>query len=124
LRDFFTDLQALKLSISQPLIIFFGGTLLGILLSAAQLLPTVELSGLGLRSGGLSYGEATSFSLKPLHLPWTLLPSYGLFELGVVFATPAYTEYVAYVGLIGLISLISPISKLQASGHPRWRQQC
>jgi hypothetical protein len=83
-----------------------GGVALGALLSAAQLLPTVELSQLGLRSGGLTYGEATSFSLKPLHLLWTLLPSYGLLDLGVVFDTPGYSEYVAYVGSLGLLLAI------------------
>jgi hypothetical protein len=86
-----------------PLLILIVGTLLGVLLSAAQLWPTLELSALGLRSGGLSYAEATSFSLKPLDLLWTLLPSYGLISLEAVFATPAYTEFVAYVGLIGLV---------------------
>lgn len=82
--------------------VYAGGVLLGAALSAPQLLPTLELSDLGLRSGGLSYGEASSFSLKPLHLPWTLLPSYGLADLSVVFETLGYTEFVAYVGLIGL----------------------
>ena len=72
------------------------------LLAAAQLLPTLELSDLGLRSGGLSYGEASSFSLRPLLLPWTLLPSYGLADLGIVFETLGYTEFVAYVGLVAL----------------------
>ena len=52
--------------------------------------------------GGLGYGEASSFSLKPLQLLWTLLPTYGLADLKVVFGTRGYTEYVAYVGLIGL----------------------
>ncbi len=84
-------------------VIYFGGVLLGLLLAAPQLLPTLELSGLGLRSGGLSYGEASSFSLKPLHLLWTLLPSYGLADLSVVFDTLGYTEFVAYVGVIGLV---------------------
>ncbi|MBP7960589.1 MAG: YfhO family protein [Caldilineaceae bacterium] len=86
--------------------IYLLGTALGLLLSAAQLLPTLELSGLGLRSGGLTYAEASSFSLKPLYLLWTLLPSYGLRDLSVVFDTLGYTEFVAYVGLIGLILAI------------------
>lgn len=86
-----------------PIGVVVLGALLGALLAAAQLLPTIELSGLGLRSGGLSYQEVTSFSLKPLQLLWTLLPSYGLADLGVVFDTLGYTEYVAYVGLVGLV---------------------
>lgn len=86
-----------------PILIVVTGSVLGALLSAAQLAPTLELNRLGLRSGGLSYAEATSFSLKPLQLPWTLLPSYGLVALESVFATPAYSEFVAYVGLAGLV---------------------
>lgn len=78
------------------------GVTLGLSASGAQLLPTLELSGLGLRSGGLSYAEASSFSLRPLKLLWTLLPSYGLVDLSVVFATMGYSEFVAYVGLAGL----------------------
>ncbi len=86
-----------------PRLLILGlGSGLGILLSAAQLLPTLELSNLGFRSGGLTYAVASSFSLKPLSLPFTLLPTYGLVNLGVVFGVEGYTEFVAYVGLIGL----------------------
>ena len=79
------------------------GVLLGVLIAAAQLLPTLELSQLGLRSSGLSYMDVTSFSLRPLLLHWTLLPSYGLRDLSVVFATLGYTEFVAHVGAAGLL---------------------
>ncbi len=99
-------------------IIYFTGVALGVLLSAAQLLPTLELSGLGLRSGGLSYGEASSFSLKPLHLAWTLLPSYGLRDLSVVFDTLGYTEFVAHLGLIGLI--LAAWGAWRGRGPGRW----
>ncbi|MGB5050571.1 MAG: hypothetical protein WBO46_16615, partial [Caldilineaceae bacterium] len=85
------------------LLIYGFGTLLALLLAAAQLLPSLELSGLGLRGSGLSYQEVTSFSLRPLLLPWTLLPSYGLRDLSVVFATLGYTEFVASVGTVGLL---------------------
>ncbi|MBP8293770.1 MAG: hypothetical protein KAX65_13425, partial [Caldilineaceae bacterium] len=85
------------------LLIYILGILIGALIAAPQLLPTLELNGLGLRSGGLSYLEATSFSLKPLQLLWTLLPSYGLADMSAVFDTPAYTEFVAYSGVIGLV---------------------
>ncbi len=74
----------------------------GALVAAPQLLPTVELSSRGLRQGGLTYAGASSFSLYPLALLWTLLPSYGLADLSVVFATLGYTEFVAYVGMLGL----------------------
>ena len=84
------------------LLVYALGAALGLLISGAQLLPALELSNLGLRSGGLNYGEVSSFSLRPLKLPWTMLPTYGLIDLGVVFGTLGYTEYVAYVGLAGL----------------------
>ena len=94
-----------------PLLIYSSGVLLALLLSAAQLLPTLELSQLGIRSSGLSYLDATSFSLKPWQLGWTLLPSYGLVSLQTVFDTPAYTEFVAYIGLTGLL----------LAGYGAWR---
>ena len=84
------------------LAIYGAGVALAMLLSAAQLLPTLELSSLGLRSGGLTYNEVSSFSLRPLRLPWTLLPTYGLLDLGPIFGV-GYTEFVAYVGIVGLL---------------------
>jgi hypothetical protein len=99
------------------LVVYAVGVLLGVLLSAPQLLPTLELSGLGLRTGGLSYLEATSFSLKPLQLPWTLLPTYGLLSMQAVFDTPAYTEFIAYVGLTGL--LLAAIGMWRGRGRAR-----
>ena len=102
--------------------IYVLGVVLGALLAAAQLLPTLELSQLGLRSGGLSYVDVTSFSLRPLLLHWTLLPSYGLRDLRVVFATLGYTEFVAYVGTVGLLlALVAVVSSLQpAAGRRPW----
>ena len=103
-------------------VIYILGVVLGALLAAAQLLPTLELSQLGLRSGGLSYVDVTSFSLRPLLLHWTLLPSYGLRDLRVVFSTLGYTEFVAYVGAVGLaLALVAVVSSLQpAAGRRLW----
>ena len=102
--------------------IYVLGVLLGVLLAAAQLLPTLELSQLGLRGGGLSYVDVTSFSLRPLLLHWTLLPSYGLRDLSVVFATPGYTEFVAHIGVLGLLlALIAVVrSHWSAVGNRPW----
>jgi len=110
------------LHLAASFLIYFLGVLLGVLLAAAQLLPTLELSQLGLRSGGLSYVDVTSFSLRPLLLHWTLLPSYGLRDLSVVFATLGYTEFVAYVGAVGLLlALVAVVSRLQpAAGRRPW----
>ncbi len=68
--------------------------ILGAALAAAQLLPTLELSRLSVRSGGLSYQEAASFSLKPGLIFKAFLPPL-LWE-------PPFSEYVAYIGLLGL----------------------
>ncbi|MFN2185943.1 MAG: hypothetical protein ACK2UU_18325, partial [Anaerolineae bacterium] len=68
--------------------------LMGLPMAAGQLLPTLELSGLSVRSGGLPYNEAASFSLKPGLVFKAFLPPL-LWE-------PPFSEYVAYVGLIGL----------------------
>jgi hypothetical protein len=67
---------------------------MGVLLAAGQLLPTQELSRLSVRSGGLPYEEAASFSLKPGLIFKAFLPPL-LWE-------PPFSEYVAYVGLLGL----------------------
>ncbi len=88
--------------VARRLAVYAVGVGVGALTAAPQLLPTLELSSRGLRQGGLSYAEASSFSLKPLQLLWSLLPSYGLADLSAVFATSGYTEFVAYVGLIGM----------------------
>jgi hypothetical protein len=78
--------------------------LIGLGLAAVQILPTLELSRLSIRSGGLSYREAVAFSLKPLPrlLRYTFLPPWGS-NLSAVYGGDFYTEFVAYVGLIPLL---------------------
>ncbi len=98
-----------------PLFVYALGVALGALLYAPQLLPTLELSGLGLRSGGLSFRDATSFSLPLPTLPWSLLPSYGLVSLEARFDTPAWSEFVAYIGLLGLA--LALLGAWQGRGH-------
>jgi hypothetical protein len=102
--------------VARRLAIYGVGVAVGGLTAAPQLLPTLELSSRGLRQGGLSYAEASSFSLKPLQLLWSLLPSYGLADLSAVFGTSGYTEYVTYVGLIG------PALAIWAARRGAWRR--
>jgi len=71
-------------------------------LSAAQLLPTLELTALGLRTGGLEYREAVSFSLRPQLLLQSFLPPFGG-GLAEAFGSEGYAEFVAYIGLAGLL---------------------
>lgn len=76
------------------LVVFGAVTLLGAALAAGQLVPTLELSRLSVRAGGLSYRDAIAFSLSPDLLIKALLPPLG-------WQLP-FSEYVAYVGLTGL----------------------
>ncbi len=69
--------------------------------AAVQLFPTLELSALSNRAGGLSYAEASSFSLRPQLLTYTLLPAFGE-DLAQVFGNEAFSEYMAYLGVLGL----------------------
>ncbi len=62
-------------------------------LAAAQVLPTLELSGQSLRGGGLPLREALSFSLDPRLLGRALLPGYS---------RVLFSEFVGYVGVTGL----------------------
>jgi len=112
-----STLRTSRLGLLPRLLIYGMGTVLGVLLSAAQLLPTLELSNLGLRGGGLTYSEVSSFSLPLLRLPFTLLPTYGLLDLGVVFGTAGYSEFVAYIGVIGLA--LAAVGAWQGRGTAR-----
>lgn len=64
-------------------------------LSAIQIIPTIEATRLGIRSGGLSLGEATASSLPPELLPLALLPGYS--------ENPPSTEFLGFVGVVGLV---------------------
>jgi hypothetical protein len=103
--------------VGKRLSVYIGGVLLGGLLAGGQLVPSLELNRLGLRTVGLTYVEVSSFSLRPLLLHWSLLPSYGLVDLSVIFGTLGYTEYVAYVGLIGLA--LAVLGAWKGWGHGR-----
>ena len=70
---------------------------LGAALAAAQLVPTLQLTGLSVRAGGLPFKERVSFSLSPVYLARALLPGY------VRPVEPENIEYVATVGVAGLL---------------------
>jgi len=78
---------------SSALLLVIGAVGAG--LAAVQLLPTLELSGLSIRGGGMSYQAATSFSLEPWNLPAALLPNY-------MPDAQLAGEFVGYVGLAAL----------------------
>ncbi len=82
----------LRRILQSVLILAFAGVLM-LPLIVPQLIPTMELTGISNRSGGLNPNEATAFSFHPLIIGRGLLPSYD----SIVFG-----EYVAYAGVIGL----------------------
>ena len=70
-----------------------GAGLGALLLSAPQLIPTLEMTGVSNRRGGLNVNQATAFSFSPFVTGRGLLPSYDSLIFG---------EYIAYPGVIGL----------------------
>lgn len=94
-----------------------AASVLAILVAAIQLLPTAQLSLLSIRSGGLSFREAVSFSLRPTNLHYSLLPPYGL-DLSQILGQ-AFGEWVAYVGISGLILALVGSSRALWQPQPR-----
>lgn len=62
--------------------------------TAAQVLPTLELSQQSIRGGGMPFHEAVSFSLPPTTLLYTVLSTYP---------SELFSEYVGYVGVAPLV---------------------
>jgi hypothetical protein len=83
--------------LAQRLGVWLGAAMLGALLGAAQLVPTLELARQSMRAGGLTWREAVSFSLSPAMLLPALLPN---------FRQAILSEYVAYVGVTGLALMV------------------
>jgi len=86
-------------------------------LAAAQLLPSIELMGLGWRTGGLPFRQAVSFSLRPRLLLQSLLPPFGG-GLAEAFGDEGYAEFTGYLALTTLLLAgVGMFATLQ-SRHP------
>ena len=81
----------------------------GVLLAAVQLLPTLELSRLSIRSDALSLAEAASFSLPPDEVLLGLLPTF--------VRLPSSTEFVAYIGVGGIV--LAALAVVARARQPR-----
>lgn len=91
--------QRSSIDLAMPLAALAVASAFSLALAAAQLLPTLELTALSNRSGGLTALEAVSFSLDPLLLGRTLLTDFTAGE-------PLFPEYVAYLGVSVLIMAV------------------
>jgi hypothetical protein len=78
---------------TRALLALAAGGLLALALALPQLLPTLEMTSVSNRRGGLNPNQATAFSFSPFVFGRGLLPS---------FDQTIFGEYVAYVGVIGL----------------------
>ena len=97
--------------LGRGLLIYLLIVIIGLALAAVQLLPTLELSQLSVRGGGLSYRQAASFSLKPRLLLLSLLPTFGGEEV--------FSEYVAYLGIAALaLALVGALFQRRNSARP------
>jgi hypothetical protein len=97
----FRDVPRLAKTLGRNLLIYVLSVGFGLALAAVQLLPSYELSRLSVRSGGLPYREAVSFSLRPHLILYSLLPTFRE-DLSQVFGGESFSEYVGYVGVLAL----------------------
>jgi hypothetical protein len=79
---------------------------LGAALAAIQLLPTAELTSWGIRGSGLSYQEATTFSLKGTMILNAILPP---FQNRAMVEEPGGTEFLGYVSVGGLVLALASL---------------
>lgn len=75
------------------LVIVLAAGGLALVLSLPQLLPTLDLTAISNRGGGLNPNQVTAFSFSPFVMGRGLLPNYD---------TPIFGEYIAYLGVIGI----------------------
>ncbi|MFN0071009.1 MAG: YfhO family protein [Chloroflexota bacterium] len=94
----------------QALLLVLAGVL-AMGLSMVQIIPTLEATRMGIRSGGMSLGEATASSLPPELLPLALLPGYS--------ENPPSTEFLGFVGASGLILAVIGASAAM-TGRQSW----
>ena len=87
--------------------LYLSALALGAAMAAVQILPSLLLSSLSIRSGGLALHEAGSFSLTPGTLGPALLPSF-------IYA-PSSQEFLAFVGFtatwLAALAFFAPVRR-------------
>lgn len=97
-----------------------GGLLVGLLLAAAQLLPTLEmLQHSSRRAAGMEWRQVVYQSLVPLHVPQFIVPAiYGTIPEHTYFwQLSGYEEVNEYVGVIALLLAVIGVAAV-----PGWRK--
>lgn len=90
------------------------GVILGVGITAGQLLLTFELLVESQRSGGVSYDELTNLSFSPFRLFNFFAPNFFGSPVDGSYLTPdqgSYFEDAIYIGVIPLLSVIAAMSK-------------
>jgi hypothetical protein len=102
----------LRLTWSAILVLAF---IVGLGLSAIQIVPTIELAKLSSRRSGLPYYIFTFVSLPPWHLLTLLLPNlWG--KLALYWGYPYFHELYVYLGIIPLLLACLAWQRLRQSG--------
>lgn len=100
------------LTFVKPICILIISIALGFLLSSIQLLPTLELTGLSKRDGGLDPAEVLNFSFKPELFktfvdPWAAgSPRDGTYPDYTKFSGAIFWENIGYIGILPLIFVL------------------
>ncbi len=93
----------------RSILALIAAAVIALVLALPQLIPTLELSQLSSRGGGMTANEATAFSFSPFIAGRGLLPNYESAGVSEYLST----EYIAHIGVIGLalawIGMFTPI---------------
>ena len=104
-------------SCSAPMLSLLVLLVVGLGLSAVQIIPTNELRSLSIRSGGIPYNSLVSFSLPPWQLAATMLwPDFWRKPLTTYRGLPNFWEFYAYIGILPLM-LVPFVWRRQANAH-------
>lgn len=101
---FIVDYKTYKKHILRIMLIPFLSFIIAVLISSIQILPSLQLSELSIRSGGLSYEFASDFSLPPKQLLSFLLPHFFGSPLNQTYwGKGNFWSLSAYAGILPLI---------------------